>query len=112
MGSKRNCPRSPCWKAEACPACPVTKAKTRRATLLRRRREDRPAGDGESICRWRRARHAPGAQEIDELHQCHPHRANRKPLNAFGSGDLILEKAVINPRHVEVQVFGDSSTAT
>ena len=27
---------------------------------------------------------------------------------AFGNGDLILEKAIIRPRHVEVQVFGDS----
>ncbi len=28
--------------------------------------------------------------------------------NAFGSGELILEKAVINPRHVEIQVFADN----
>jgi geranyl-CoA carboxylase alpha subunit len=28
--------------------------------------------------------------------------------NAFGSGELILEKAVIAPRHVEIQVFGDT----
>ena len=27
---------------------------------------------------------------------------------AFGNGELILEKAIIRPRHVEVQVFGDS----
>ncbi|MDW7563607.1 hypothetical protein RZN37_29215, partial [Klebsiella pneumoniae] len=26
----------------------------------------------------------------------------------FGSGELILEKAVIAPRHVEIQVFGDT----
>ncbi|MCI5097385.1 MAG: acetyl-CoA carboxylase biotin carboxylase subunit [Rhodobacteraceae bacterium] len=26
---------------------------------------------------------------------------------SFGAGDLILEKAVIQPRHVEIQVFGD-----
>ncbi|KZK99406.1 biotin carboxylase N-terminal domain-containing protein [Pseudovibrio sp. Ad26] len=28
--------------------------------------------------------------------------------NAFGNGELILEKAVINPRHVEIQVFADN----
>ncbi|WP_428249060.1 acetyl/propionyl/methylcrotonyl-CoA carboxylase subunit alpha [Ferrovibrio sp.] len=28
--------------------------------------------------------------------------------NAFGSGELILEKAVVDGRHVEIQVFGDS----
>ena len=34
-------------------------------------------------------------------------RARREALNAFGSDELILEKAIIRPRHVEVQVFGD-----
>jgi acetyl/propionyl-CoA carboxylase alpha subunit len=29
----------------------------------------------------------------------------------FGSDELILEQALIEPRHVEVQLFGDS-TAT
>ena len=28
--------------------------------------------------------------------------------NAFGSGELILEKAILRPRHVEVQVFADN----
>src|SRR3546814_7160672 len=27
--------------------------------------------------------------------------------NAFGSGQLLIEKAVIDARHVEIQVFGD-----
>lgn len=34
--------------------------------------------------------------------------ARSEAQNAFGSGELILEKAVIQPRHVEIQVFGDS----
>lgn len=33
--------------------------------------------------------------------------ARSEAQNAFGSGELILEKAVIAPRHVEIQVFGD-----
>lgn len=33
--------------------------------------------------------------------------ARSEALNAFGSAELILEKAVIQPRHVEIQVFGD-----
>ena len=33
--------------------------------------------------------------------------ARSEAENAFGSGELILEKAVIQPRHVEIQVFGD-----
>lgn len=34
--------------------------------------------------------------------------ARSEAENAFGSGELILEKAVMEPRHIEVQVFGDS----
>jgi geranyl-CoA carboxylase alpha subunit len=34
--------------------------------------------------------------------------ARSEAENAFGSGELILEKAVLRPRHVEIQVFGDS----
>ncbi|EAQ96702.1 acetyl/propionyl/methylcrotonyl-CoA carboxylase subunit alpha [Congregibacter litoralis] len=34
--------------------------------------------------------------------------ARSEAENAFGSGELILEKAVTQPRHVEVQVFGDA----
>jgi geranyl-CoA carboxylase alpha subunit len=34
--------------------------------------------------------------------------ARAEATSAFGNGDLILEKAILRPRHVEVQVFGDS----
>lgn len=34
--------------------------------------------------------------------------ARTEAQNAFGSGEIILEKAVLGARHVEVQVFGDS----
>ena len=33
--------------------------------------------------------------------------ARSEAQNAFGSEELILEKAVMRPRHVEIQVFGD-----
>ena len=35
-------------------------------------------------------------------------RARSEAQNAFGSGELILEKAIMRPRHVEVQVFADT----
>ena len=38
--------------------------------------------------------------------------ARSEAENAFGSDELILEKAIIRPRHVEVQVFADSQGNT
>ncbi len=34
--------------------------------------------------------------------------AKTEALNAFGADELILEKAILRPRHVELQVFGDT----
>jgi geranyl-CoA carboxylase alpha subunit len=34
--------------------------------------------------------------------------ARTEAESAFGSGELILEKAVVDARHVEIQIFGDS----
>jgi geranyl-CoA carboxylase alpha subunit len=34
--------------------------------------------------------------------------ARSEAQSAFGSGELILEKAVMEPRHIEIQVFADS----
>jgi geranyl-CoA carboxylase alpha subunit len=34
--------------------------------------------------------------------------ARSEAQNAFGSGELILEKAIVRPRHVEIQVFADA----
>lgn len=34
--------------------------------------------------------------------------ARSEALKAFGNGELILEKALIEPRHVEIQVFADN----
>lgn len=46
-------------------------------------------------------------QSSDEM-QAAIETARSEAINAFGDGDLILEKAVIAPRHIEIQVFADS----
>ncbi|MGI9293630.1 MAG: acetyl-CoA carboxylase biotin carboxylase subunit, partial [Pseudomonadales bacterium] len=38
--------------------------------------------------------------------------ARAEAESAFGSGELILEKAIVRPRHVEVQVFADTQGNT
>ena len=44
--------------------------------------------------------------QVADLHEA-LQTARSEAENAFGSGELILEKAVIAPRHVEIQIFGD-----
>lgn len=44
------------------------------------------------------------AKDLDE----HIKSARSEALNAFGSGELIIEKAVMQPRHIEIQVFADT----
>ncbi|WP_248796658.1 acetyl/propionyl/methylcrotonyl-CoA carboxylase subunit alpha [Pseudomonas sp. MWU13-2105] len=44
-----------------------------------------------------------GAEELVQQIHC----ARSEALSAFGSDELILEQALIEPRHVEIQLFGD-----
>lgn len=38
--------------------------------------------------------------------------ARSEAISAFGSGELILERAVLAPRHIEIQIFADSTGNT
>ena len=44
------------------------------------------------------------AKDLDELIKS----ARSEAFNAFGNSELIIEKAVLQPRHIEIQVFADS----
>lgn len=46
------------------------------------------------------------AYSEDELQDAY-YSAYSEALSAFGNGDLYLEKYIINPRHIEVQILGD-----
>jgi len=45
-------------------------------------------------------------ESLDDLESL-AESASREALSAFGDGSLFLEKKLVNPRHIEVQVFGD-----
>jgi len=42
----------------------------------------------------------------DELHKNYP-RVISEATKAFGSADVFLEKCIVNPRHIEVQILAD-----
>jgi acetyl/propionyl-CoA carboxylase alpha subunit len=67
--------------------------------------EGRLPGHPEGQGRRRRARHAhcAHAEELPNLF----HAANTEAANAFGNGELYMEKFIERPRHIEFQVLAD-----
>ena len=58
-------------------------------------------------CRRRRPRHAPGQPILAALPEA-IEAASREAESAFGDPTVYLEQAVINPRHIEVQILADN----
>ena len=50
------------------------------------------------------------AQDADELRKLAP-QAAREAQAAFGDGGLYVERAILSPRHIEVQILGDGTRA-
>ena len=46
-------------------------------------------------------------QTIDEVKEQFE-RASSEALTAFGNGSMFIETYVENPRHIEIQIMGDS----
>ena len=51
-----------------------------------------------------------GMRLVTDMVQLRPalHSARSEALAGFGNGDLLIERALLRPRHVEVQVFADA----
>ncbi len=51
-----------------------------------------------------------GMRQVASAEQLLPalHSARSEALSGFGDGDLLIERALLRPRHVEVQVFADA----
>lgn len=51
-----------------------------------------------------------GMRLVTDMARLHPalHSARSEALAGFGNGDLLIERALLRPRHVEVQVFSDA----
>ena len=84
---------------------PAVAAPTRRAELAAERRLP---GAAQGRGRRRRARHAAGAR-AGRARGGVPRRPRPRPRAAFGDGGMYLEKAVVEPRHVEMQVLADAA---
>ena len=73
-----------------------------------RGRAHRLSGDGQGCGRRRRQRHARSSRTARELADALRSARARRRSGAFGDEELILERAIAAPRHVEIQVFADA----
>ncbi len=65
------------------------------------------AAAGQGLGRWRRAGHAGGGRAGRACARPWSTPAARRQ-SAFGDGTVFLERYVIDPRHIEVQVLADA----
>ena len=75
------------------------------------RRGDRLSDHDQGVGRWWRKGHAPGDRPGEFPEALHSRTATRGTA-AFGNPDVYLERCIIKPRHVEIQVFGDRTAGS
>ena len=93
--------------AAGVPVLPGATVDRRRPTVAAEAAADRLPGAGQGGVRRRRARHADRRRRPASSPR--PSRAaRREAASAFGDGTVFLERYVVDPRHIEVQIFGDT----
>ncbi len=71
------------------------------------RRGDRLSGDAQGLRRRRRQGHARRARNESELREGFE-RARSEARSSFGDDRVFLEKFIVEPRHIEIQVLADA----
>ncbi len=74
---------------------------------LHRRRPHRLPGDAQGHLRWRRSRHS-SLQQPRRTGASLPPRDLRSHQGLRFSAEVFLEKCIVNPKHIEAQILGDS----
>ena len=104
--------KSPAKQPCAPPACRWCRARPTVSTApteaRRAGRRGRLPGAAQGRRRRRRPGHAGGRVGPDELEDAY-RLASAEAASAFGDGDMYLEKAIVDPRHVEMQVLADGA---
>ena len=70
------------------------------------RRRDRLSGDDQGLGRRRRQGHAHCPFDDSEVREGFA-RAKSEAKSSFGDDRVFIEKFIVNPRHIEIQVLGD-----
>ena len=90
----------------ACRSCRAITARGRSRSSCAARPRDRLSGADQGGCRRRRQGHAP-RRAARPISRPRSRARSARRQSAFGDPRVLVEKYVLSPRHVEIQVFAD-----
>ena len=92
--------------AQGVPLVPgLSRGRPGSGSAARRGRTDRLSGLDQGVGRGRRARNAGGRQGCGVCRRAR--RREREAEAAFGEDRVLIEKYLLRPRHIEIQIFAD-----